>query len=126
MNVLQGDVTCNVHIVDQPMLTAAAVVPSVESVVVNGVTAPQRAFASIKRQVALSLMADLVIWRQGDENRFGRMVDGRGAGIGSPDRWLLNLRSICSNHAVLVVYPLLADEVSQGLAVAGLTLPEVR
>lgn len=81
--------------------------------------------ASIKRQLALAYLHDLSEWRSGnDDARFSRMVDGRGAGIGSPEKWLRNLASICANPVVVTCHPSLLSDVVAGLASIGLALPK--
>jgi hypothetical protein len=80
--------------------------------------------ASIKRQLAASYLHDLSEWRTVDPARFARMVDGRGAGIGSPEKWLHNLAVICTNPVVMAHQPALRGDVETGLAAIGLVLPE--
>jgi hypothetical protein len=72
--------------------------------------------AGIKRQLATHYLHDLIEWTCGDRARFARMVDGRGKSTGSPEQWLANLHSICSNEHVLIFYPDLPGEVGAALA----------
>jgi hypothetical protein len=81
--------------------------------------------ANIKRQLAMAYLRDLTEWRSGnDDARFSRMVDGRGAGIGSPESWLRNLASICANPVVTTHQPALRADVVAGLTAIRLALPK--
>ncbi|RIK35235.1 MAG: hypothetical protein DCC55_30905 [Chloroflexi bacterium] len=79
--------------------------------------------ASIKRQLATLYLHDLTEWTRGDDARFARMVDGRGKSTGSPEQWMANLHSICSNEHILTFYPDLPGEV--GAALASLRLDDL-
>ena len=81
--------------------------------------------ASIKVQLAHQYLNDLLLWHTDDPARFSRMVDGRGAGIGSPESWLRNLANICANPVVVAHYPALPGDVATGLAGMGLAMPMV-
>lgn len=81
--------------------------------------------ARIKHGLALSLLNDLHEWKSGDTRRFDRMVDGRGAGIGSPESWPRNLASICANPVVVETFPNFPAEVADRLDAMGLALPVV-
>ncbi|MCB1452107.1 MAG: hypothetical protein KDJ43_00550 [Rhizobiaceae bacterium] len=48
--------------------------------------------ARIELSKARSYLADLQRWRAGDENRFTRMVDGRGKQLGDAGLWVEYIR----------------------------------
>lgn len=74
-------------------------------------TGPARHIATIKHQQAAVYLRDLTEYANGDQARFSRM-----AGKASPELWISNLHSICSNEHVLTFYPDLPSEVGAALA----------
>ena len=52
---------------------------------------------------------DLKEFANGDVNRFGRMVDGRGGGSGSESGWREKVKQLLSNKAIFELFPLEAN-----------------
>lgn len=52
---------------------------------------------------------DLKELYNGDVNRFGRMVDGRGGGSGSESGWREKVKQLLSNKAIFELFPLEAN-----------------
>lgn len=49
---------------------------------------------------ARAYLADLKAWRGGDDNRFGRMVDGRGKQLGDAEQWAVFILRILEDADV--------------------------
>ena len=67
----------------------------------------QLAIARIRLWLLKAYITDLEAFRDGDVNRFGRMVGGRGEGLGSAEKWTAfivallqdeNIESLCNGE----------------------------
>lgn len=63
--------------------------------------APGYARANLRLGNCSAYLSDLEKFAAGDVNRFGRMVDGRGAGLGSAERWRGFVLAILSDPVVI-------------------------
>lgn len=84
----------------------------------------ERMQASAKIWLATAYVKDLEEFARGDLNRFGRMVDGRGASVASPTMWLKHLANIASNPAVKHFYASNMTDLIARVTRAGFELPK--
>ena len=61
--------------------------------------------ASMRLQMAAEYIRDLELFAAGDVNRFGRMVDAKGAGLGSDARWRAHVADIITDGRVALFIP---------------------
>lgn len=61
--------------------------------------------ARLRLSQARAYLRDLEAWHRGDENRFGRMVNGRGQQLGAPALWLRYVQQILEEPEVQTYQP---------------------
>lgn len=75
----------------------------------------QMYMAKIKKWLILAHLHDLTELKRGDLNRFGRMVDGRGSGLGSAGKAADSIKSLLEDSDVKAFYPELENFVNERL-----------
>lgn len=84
----------------------------------------ERGQASAKMWLANSYVKDLIEFKKGDVNRFGRMVDGRGVSVASPALWMSKLANIAQNPAVKHFYADSINDLVNRAVRLGFELPQ--
>lgn len=82
--------------------------------------------ARIGLQLAAQKLGDLRAWKRGDDNRFGRMVNGRGQQQGSPEQWVAHIRAALSDPDAQRYQPGAVKRIGRGLAALGYVWPSAR
>lgn len=72
--------------------------------------------ARIRLGQARAYLRDLQAWKNGDENRFVRMVNGRGQQMGSPDVWLRYVQQILEEPEAQTYQPGVVKRLRRQLA----------
>lgn len=87
----------------------------------------RRPLAQTKARMGLQLAAqklgDLRAWKRGDDNRFGRMVDGRGQQLGSPEQWVAQIRAALSDPDAQKYQAGVVKRIGRALAALGYAWP---
>lgn len=86
-------------------------------------TESDRLCSCAKMWLARMYVNDIAEFATGDQNRFGRMVDGKGAGCGSLEKWLANLANIAANPVVKHFHNETLNELLKVLTGLGYALP---
>lgn len=64
---------------------------------------------------ARAYLADIKAWRNGDDGRFVRMVDGRGKQLGDADQWAAFIRRILEDGDVWTYQRGVAKRIAQDM-----------
>lgn len=68
-------------------------------------TQAEVSIARIRLWLVRAYLKDLQAFYGGDVNRFGRMVDGKGGGLGSADKWVGYINAFLNDELVVTHTP---------------------
>ncbi|MEZ4684161.1 MAG: hypothetical protein R2932_59120 [Caldilineaceae bacterium] len=80
---------------------------------------PMQNVVRVQLQLARQKLQDIKTWRTGDDNRFGRMVDGRGKQLGDLNLWLEHINNTLARPEVWQYQPGAAKRIARELTVMG-------